>query len=342
MRAATALLALAILCCWSAPASAQRTDVVTLANGDRITGEVVKLERGQLEFKTDDAGTLYLEWDKLQSVVATRQVEVVTADGRRFLGSLGQADQRTVAVVGAHGTERLPMPEVFMITQIGASFWSKIDGSFDTGYSYTKSSGISQLNVQSDTVYRRPGFQARVTASLTQISQDDDDGSDDDRGYVEMAWVHYPWRRWFATVAGRFENNDSLGLDLRSQIAVAAGPRLVTSNRAQLAAGAGIVFNEEKASDGESTENIEGLLLVRGSYFTYDRPKTNLDLNLQLYPSFSDTGRFRLQLDASARRELFKDFFLATTVYYTHDNRPPNPDADKSDVGIVLSIGWSY
>ena len=48
-----------------------RTDVVSLANGDRITGEVMRLERGRLEFKTDDAGTLYLEWDKLASVVAT-------------------------------------------------------------------------------------------------------------------------------------------------------------------------------------------------------------------------------------------------------------------------------
>ena len=45
-----------------------RTDVVSLANGDRITGEVMALERGRLEFKTDDAGTLYLEWDKLVSV----------------------------------------------------------------------------------------------------------------------------------------------------------------------------------------------------------------------------------------------------------------------------------
>jgi hypothetical protein len=45
---------------------------VTLANGDRITGEVKRLDRGRLEFSTDDAGTLYLEWDKLVSVVATR------------------------------------------------------------------------------------------------------------------------------------------------------------------------------------------------------------------------------------------------------------------------------
>jgi hypothetical protein len=62
-----------------------RTDIVTLANGDRITGEVVRLDRGRLEFKTDDAGTLYLEWDKLVSVVSKRRVEVVTTDGRRFL-----------------------------------------------------------------------------------------------------------------------------------------------------------------------------------------------------------------------------------------------------------------
>ena len=54
----------------SGNASAQgKTDVVTLANGDRITGEIERLERGRLEFKTDDAGTLYLEWDKLASLV---------------------------------------------------------------------------------------------------------------------------------------------------------------------------------------------------------------------------------------------------------------------------------
>ena len=49
-----------------------RTDVVTLSNGDRITGEIIWLERGRLEFKTDD-------------------VEVVTGAGQRFLGSLGSA-----------------------------------------------------------------------------------------------------------------------------------------------------------------------------------------------------------------------------------------------------------
>ena len=87
-----AIVAIALALAVTATTHAQgRTDVVTLANGDRITGEVERLERGRLEFKTDDAGTLYLEWDKLSSLVLTRPVEVLATDGRRFLGSLGPA-----------------------------------------------------------------------------------------------------------------------------------------------------------------------------------------------------------------------------------------------------------
>src|SRR5215510_15475307 len=95
---------IALVCSLRAVVWAQgRIDVVTLANGDRITGEVVRLDRGRLEFKTDDAGTLYLEWEKLVSVVAARVVEVVTTNGSRFLGTLGPAGDRAIGVVGADG-----------------------------------------------------------------------------------------------------------------------------------------------------------------------------------------------------------------------------------------------
>ena len=319
-----------------------KTDVVTLANGDRITGEVKVLDRGRLEFSTDDAGTLYLEWDKLVSVVATaRHVEVVTNDGRRFLGSLAVAPPRSIAVAGLAETAILAMPEVTIIRPIGTSFWSKLDGSVDAGFNYTRSSGVAQLNFNSDTVYRKFASQIRLTASTTVTEKDDDEGRDD-RGIVEMSYLRYPWREWFVVSAGRFERNESLGLELRSQIGVATGPRLINSNRAQLSLGGGIVFNDEAGVDVERVQNVEALLIFHSSYFTYDRPKTNLDVNVQYYPSLSNTGRHRLELDAGVKRELFKDLFVALNVYNSYDNRPPNPAADRNDIGIVASIGWTY
>jgi hypothetical protein len=326
-----------------AAASAQpKTDVVTLSNGDRITGEVKRLDRGRLEFSTDDAGTLYLEWDKLVSVVATaRHVEVVTHDGRRFLGSLGVAPQRSLAIVGIDDTATVLMRDVTIIRPIGSSFWRKLDGSVDTGFNYTRSSGVAQLNFNSDTVYRRFASQIRLTASVTVTADDDDEGRDD-RGTMEASYLNYPWREWFLVWAGRFETNESLGLQLRSQLGMATGPRLINSNRAQLSVGGGIVFNDERGLDVEAVRNVEALLLVKTSFFTYDRPRTNLDVSLQYYPSLSNLGRNRLQLDAGVKREFFSDLFVALTVYNTYDSRPPNPAADTNDVGVVFSIGWTY
>ena len=342
LRLVRVLVVLSITLGASVTVAAQpKTDVVTLANGDRLTGEVKSLDRGRLEFSTDDAGTLYLEWDKLVSVVATRQVEVVTNDGRRFLGSLSLADARWISVVGPDSSAALQMSEVTIIRPIGTSFWRKLDGSVDFGFSYTRSSGVAQLNVNTDTVYRRPASQIRLTASLTATEQDDDEGRDD-RGTLEGSYLRYPWREWFVVSAGRFDTNKSLGLELRSQVGVTTGPRLVNSNRAQLAIGAGLAVNDERGIDVESVRNIEAILVLRTSFYTYDRPKTNLDVSVQYYPSLSNRGRHRVQFDADVKREFWKDLFVALNGYNTYDSRPPNAAYDRNDVGVVASIGWTY
>jgi hypothetical protein len=246
-----------------------------------------------------------------------------------------------LSIVTASGTVPLQMLEVTQITPIGRSFWSKLDGSIDLGFSYTRSSGIAQLNLNSDTVYRKPAFQSRLSASLTQTEQDD--GSEgDDRASVGISYLRYRWQRWFVGAAAVFESNESLGIELRSQVGGMIGPRLVNSNRAQLGLGAGLAVNDERGVDVESTQNVEAMFLFTTSYYTYDRPKTTLDISLQYYPSLSDPGRHRVQFDAGVKRELWKDFYVSLNGYNSYDNRPPNPTADTNDVGVVVSLGWSY
>ena len=342
VEAVRLVLCLAVVVLAAGTASAQKTDVVTLANGDRITGEIERLERGQLEFSTDDAGTLYLEWDKLVRLTATtRTFEITTTSGATFLGSLGPGSDRVLAVIGLDGTSGLRMEDVTVIQPIGAGWWRKLDGSIDAGYSYTRSSGVSQLNLNSDTIYRRPSMQLRFQASLTQI-QEDDEADRDDRWTIEASYLRRPWQRWFVSMVGRFESNESLGLDLRSQVGAVIGPQIINSNRAQLATGAGLVVNDERGIDVEATQNLEAIIAAAYSFFTYDRPKTNIDLSLQYYPSLSDPGRHRMQLDAGVRRELLKDFFISANFFDTYDSDPPNEAFDSNDVGIVMSLGWSY
>jgi hypothetical protein len=334
-----AALVIIVLC--DAPAHAQRTDVVTLANGDRITGEVSSLDRGRLEYKTDDQGTLYIEWDKVATVTASGQFEVGTSDGRRFVGSLRSDPNRTLVVVEALGPVLLPMSDVTVITPIGRSFWKKMDGSIDVGFSYTRSSDIAQLNVNASTVYRSPSFEGRMTGSATATQTSDDDERDD-RGALQLSYLRYRGARWFVGGAVGVETNESLGIALRSQVSFAVGQRLINTNRAQLMLGGGLSFNDEQAVDAGSTQNLEAIMTFRTSYYAYDFPKTNIDVGLQYFPSLSNFGRQRMQFDASIRRELWKDFFLAVNVFDSFDSDPPSADADRNDVGVVLSFGVSY
>jgi hypothetical protein len=318
-----------------------KTDIVTLRNGDRITGEIKRLSRGRLELKTDDVGDIAIEWDKITAVEAMRLFDVFMSDGRRLYGTLGHRVDRFVQVSGAGTDLSLAMADISGITPIGASFWAKLDGSIEAGFTYTRSSGIAQTTINSNTVYRRPAFVFRLTGSATLTQHAGEDGRDD-REALEFSYVRYKGARWYVSGAARLDSNQSLGLDLRSQVGGAVGLRPVNTNRAQLEFGGGLVVNQERGVDQEPTSNVEGVLSVRYSYYRYDRPKTMFDLSTQYYPSLSNWGRQRVEMDSAVTRELWKDFIAALNVFDSFDSAPPNPDAAHNDVGVVASIGWSF
>jgi hypothetical protein len=324
---------------WSQP----KTDVVTLSNGDRITGEVTKLDRGRLEFKTDDAGTIEIEWDNVARLEASRQFDIALSDGRRLLGSLGPTTVtvRMLRVATVDMEESIPMIDVTSIAPIGARFWAKLDGSINAGFSYTRSSGIAQTTLNSDTEFRRPGFVGRFSASAT-LTERDDDEERDDRANVDLSYIRYRGNRWFVAAGATMETNESLGLLLRTQGGAALGQRLVNTNSSQLELSGGMVVNEERGVDTEPTQNIEGFFNFRTSYFSYDGAKTGLDLQFQYFPSLNNWGRQRLQFDASISTEVWKDLRFALDVYDTFDSDPPTADAVRNDIGIVTSIGWTY
>ena len=81
--------------------------------------------------RTNDIGTVNIEWDNVAKVEAARYFEVVTTNGSRYLGSLGPATAGAMAVVTPAGPVTLPLGDVISIAPIGASFWTKLDGSIN-------------------------------------------------------------------------------------------------------------------------------------------------------------------------------------------------------------------
>lgn len=97
LRFVYALVGLAVLVL-PATALAQKTDTVTVINGDRMVGEMKTLKRGQLEFKTDAMSTVYVEWPKVVTVATEKVFEIELADGRVYFGSLAAGPQDSVVI----------------------------------------------------------------------------------------------------------------------------------------------------------------------------------------------------------------------------------------------------
>lgn len=335
-----ALLSLGILGLLAGPVWAQKTDVVTLVNGDTLTCEIKLLDRGRLQVSTDHLGTVNIEWDKVASVTANRVFRVETSGGLRLLGRLATSEPQHLDVVQETGPISVDQLDVVYIVPIGRSFWRQLDGALDLGFSYTQSSGVGQLNFGANTVYRRPSLQ--LSASASSYLTVEEDGDETSRHAIDVGGVRDFRQRWLWLLQGGFMRNQELGYDLRGTVSAGVGRFMIRSNRASLAVGGGLSTSREIPTEGETTQQLDALFSVRQSYFTYDTPKTDISMTANVYPGLSQWGRIRIEFDGNLKREIVKDFTIGFSIYDSFDNRPPTEGARKNDVGLSLTVGWTF
>jgi hypothetical protein len=281
-----------------------------------------------------------IEWDKITSVTSKRQFRVETTAGLRLLGQLATPAPGELAVIQATDTVTTGTLDVVFIVPIERRFWQQIDGALNLGLSYTQSSGIAQLNFGASATHRRVNTQ--WTASASSYVTAEDDGDSTSRHALDLSGVRYLGRRSLWLLQGGFMRNEELGYRLRGTVSGGVGQFLVHTNRAILVVGGGLSTSREIPVDGDSTQQLEALISARHSYFTYDTPKTNLSTSVALYPSLSQWGRVRLELNSQVNREIVKDFTVGFTIYNSFDSQPPSEGARKNDVGLSLTIGWTF
>ena len=338
-------LVLALAC----PLAAEKTDVVVFDNGDRLTGEVKKLERGKLAFKTDATDTIQIEWEDVASLVAGESFDVETRAGARYFGSLVQAaEEGKLEVAGKEESWTLDLGSVVRLTPIEAGFWKRVDGSLDLGFSFTEADDRTQVSVGAETEYRTRKYLRSLSLSSVVVSQpqrgaEDDEVQETNRSDLNLFVTRYlrkPRRHFlgFATL----QRNEELGLDLRSLAGAAAGWYVVQSNTEILGLAAGLaVSREQLAGSDPSQESLEAFLGLQFQSFKFDTPERDVDLTLAVFPGLSESGRVRAELNAKVRWEIVKDFFFGLSLLESYDNEPPAGTV-KSDLTLTTSLGWSF
>ena len=311
-----AWLALATVFVLAAPGtvSAAETDTVVLLNGNRLVGEVKGLRQGSLEFKTTTMSTVYIKWNRVGELTAPRRFEVETSTGEKYLGTLRPAGPGKLGVVASDGRETaLDMESVVKIRPLSQSVWERLDGSISFGASYTRSSGVGQgtLNANVGSVRGRDEWSASLSQTITVSSKQ----AGSSRTVSTLTNNFFLPHRWFLASSVQLDRNPDLGYHLRGAGGAGVGRNLIQTNRSAFSAQGGVIINRERPVSGETTTNVEAMFGTNYSYFTYDRPKTNVKLSCDVYPSLTVARRIRVDSNASVSREIYRDFTVGMTMY---------------------------
>jgi len=328
---------------FASPALAAKTDVITLKNGDKITGEVKGVSRGKLDYSTDDAGRLSIEWEKVASVRSIHAFDVEMSWGESYFGTLDTLGIPGYLLVRGETADTLRIPNIVEINMIDAKFSQRIKSYLDVGFTLAKANQATTFSLGGQTDYR--SHKVGSTTNFDSYAQGQEHIATTSRNSVRQSLSWFLPERWSAVALGQFEQNDELGLDHRWAYGGAAQRVLKHSNRAEVSAGAGLVGIQEaftSASEGStSSSSVEGLVNLDWEAFRFDSPKLDFGTNVALFPSLSDLGRVRGQAEIRIKYEIFRDFNVGTHFTDNFDSRPPE-DVGKNDYIATLTIGWSY
>ena len=358
------LLLLAVLSL-SLHAMSGRADQVTLKNGDRLSGTIVKTDEDTktLLIKTEFAGEVTVQWSAVTAIVSSQPLHLTLSDGRVVAGTVSTTDGKLEVATKDKGevaatpdavkavrndkeqaeAERLEHPRL-------RDYWS---GLFDLGLSVTEgNSSASALTIAGKAT--RAVAKNKLSVYYTQVYGKDNRQSP---ALTTANAIHGGLRdefslssRVFLFAFTDFDSDVLQNLDLRNVIGGGLGYHLIKTKNTVFDAFGGASFNQEYFSayttanpapppviiDVPSETRRSAEVVVGESLSAKLGPRTVLGEQLSFFPNLSSTGEYRVTLDATANTKIKS--WLGWQVTFS-DRYISDPPLGLKGNDLLLSTG---
>jgi len=334
-----------------------KTDVITLYNGDRVTGELLTMYGGIATLKTDALGTVKIEWKRIAKIESVYHYDIRLSTGERHLSAIGETSiPGQMKVVSGEDEFSFEMLEVVEMRPVENSFLDRIDLYLSAGYSYNKASSVGQTSFNTEVSYEDTNTRNTFTGRTIITDTDDKLTSSSKLDLSRQVWTDRS--QSYRTYYARYEANDELALDGRITLGGGLGRYFIDTQKVRWMGSLGLqVITETSADDlldecleGEEPpaceesegrrESVEAFLSTTLAAWRFDTPELDVDIKLNLFPSLSESGRLRADTDIRIRWELVEDLFWDITGFATYDNEAGIDH--EIDYGVTTGIGWTY
>lgn len=316
-------------------------DTITLSNNDVLVGSIEKMDRSILTFSTSyDDSDFKIKWGEVKGIKSKNQFIISVTDGDRFTTDINSVSgkEKTVVLNVETGTREYALIDIVFIEPIGKSFFARLTVDIDLGINITKANDFRQVTSNIQATYL--AYKWRGKGLYKTVLSRQDGAADINRMDAELGGEYYLPHDWFVQGKAIYLANDEQLLDLRSTYQGGAGYYFIRNNSMFFSANAGLAYTTENfSSDTPDRKSTEGYVAV--GFTKYAIGDLSIGTNAAFYPSFSQSGRYRVDFNFDMKYDLPLDFYIRLGLSYNYDNQPVEGAAD-SDYVFTTNFGWEW
>ncbi len=314
-------------------------DSLILKNGNVIVGEIKSMDKGVLTMETGySKNDFTIEWSGIKEIYSKSIFLTTLTDGSRINGRLQSVSgQKKVYVIPTDSqTAETALHDIVFLQGVKTAFWSRVKASVDLGLSFTKANNLRQLSLNSNIGYLANKWQLDGYYNIIRSAQDSVETTQ--RNDAGLSFKYFLPRDWFLAASLSFLSNTEQALKLRTMGKLGAGKFLVHTNKTYWAAGGGLSLNNETfTNETASRKSLEGYLGTELNLF--DAGDLNLLSSIYVYPSFTESGRWRSDFKLDTKYDLPLDFYIKIGLTLNYDNRPA-VTGKETDYVLTFNVGW--
>jgi hypothetical protein len=318
-------------------------DVIVLKNGDRISGEVKKLENGDVHIDAGYGQNIFIiDWEEVERIESPQRFTVVTSGGGRLSGSIRTDPEASTRVLVEGQGSMVPFEhsDLVSLTPIDAGFWGRFGTSIDFGLSLTKANETKQFNTRAKASYLTDDWS--LEGNVDSLFNARQGVPDTKRSEFGTNFRYFLTERWFSVTFGNFLQSDELQLDLRSSIGGAVGRYLVRNNRWLLSLNGGGAWTNENFEDPLVSNKNSGEALGAIEFNAFNIGDLNILAQFSVFPSLSELGRVRMNFRNDFKWDLPQDLYFSVGFTNNFDSSSPTDGTSTNDYVFSTSVGWSH
>lgn len=310
-------------------------DEIRMKNGDRLTGEIVRMEKDLLIFKADYAGErLGIDWKEVDCIVSERNLSMELKDNEFLIGTISCPESELFQIENKLIGKSIPTP-LNQLLSVNPSTYSgvfNLGGSLNSGNTDTKSLNVAtRFQVRT----RKHRFTVDVKHNYAAANGE----ATARNSSASLKYDFFAREKVYTYAQSLTEQDTFANLNLRNTEGLGIGYQFSDTRQVSLYAEAGISYFNEDVMVGMDKRSAAGRWAAGLDWEV--GPKRIMVFHRQ-EGYYSGSGNSAvLRTEQGLRIPLLDNISANFEVDYRF-NKFPEAGKKKSDMNVILGLTYEY